>query len=76
MCLESGDSSGLNSTANLKGDQGGLRLDFVDFDPGVPPCHPCPIFTCPSRIGQTEEQTKSNYTRRSVVSNQHGHRVE
>ena len=53
----------------IQGDHGGLRLqtvDFVDFDWEFRkfahlPCHLCPIFTCPSRNGQTGEQTKSKH---------------
>ena len=40
-----------------------MTLDFVDFNSGCLfvhlPCHLCPICTCPSRIRQTEEHTKS-----------------
>ena len=50
----------------------GLRLDFFDFHSIIPPFCPFampqsyPIFTWPSRIWQTAEQTKSKSTKCSV----------
>ena len=39
------------------------------------PCHLCPIFTCPSRTGLTEDQTNSTSTKRRVKPPWPGHPV-
>ena len=47
------------SAVKVQGDYGGLRLDFVDFDSGVPWINLlCPIYTT---FGQTEEQPDKSH---------------
>ena len=59
----------------IQGEHGGLSLDFVDFHSGVPPV--CPfamdIFSCPSRIAQTEDNPIQSQL--NSVSNHNGHSV-